>query len=142
MADPRAVKRFLHKIGEPCVDWFDFSTAERCNDLPAVREVFSDREDVVLWKFLTTDGVEGYVYIGLEVQQGLIHVDCRLEEPEGATLWRLFMPVINRRLKGCGIEPPKAHKMTEYMVELRKRLPKSQPVPKEHRVARPATPKG
>ena len=122
LSDPRQVENLLHENNEPWVDWFDFSTAERFNDDPSVSKVLGQREGVVLWKLRTHDGVEGYLSVAVEMERGVIEVDSRLEEPERATLWRCFRPLIDSKLSEFGIYLSEARSMEEYQATLKKRI--------------------
>src|ERR1700681_1039006 len=103
LSDPRKVEEFLREIDDPWVGWFDFSTAIRFNDDPFVAETLGQCEDVVLWKLQTTDGVEAYIFISLEIERSVIRVEYKLEEPEDATLWRSFRDYLDSKFANMGI---------------------------------------
>lgn len=122
LTDPRKVEEFLREIDEPWVHWFDFSTAIRFNDDLFVAETFSQREDIVLWKLRTTDGVVAYIFISLEIERGVIRVEYKLEESENATLWRSFREYLETKFANLGISMPGARSREEYLEELGKKI--------------------
>ena len=123
LSDTGAVKGFLReRVDEPWVEWLDFSTAERFNDDPLVSDLIGDREGIVVWRFKTTDGVHAYVVIDLESVNRAIRVNCKLEEPEGMTLWRYFRPWLDAKLDEIGIDLSEARTPKEHQDMLKSKL--------------------
>jgi hypothetical protein len=118
LSEPLKVETLLREVEEPWVDWLDFSTAV----LDDASEVFAPCERCVLWKLRTKDGVQAHVFVGLDIERGVIQVDYRLEEPENATLWRIFEPYLDSKLATFGIDLSAAESIEEYRDLLTKRL--------------------
>jgi hypothetical protein len=125
LSDPRRVEELLREIREPCLEWLDFSIAVLEDD-PFAREVLAPCEGCVLWKLQTYDGVPAHVFVALELEQGLIRVDYRLEESEDATLWRHFKPIVDAKLATFGIDTSGARNIEEYL-DLLPENPEDQP---------------
>jgi hypothetical protein len=121
LSEPRKVEALLREAEEPWVDWLDFSTAVLDNAL-FVSEVFAQHKGGVLWKLQTKDGVQAHVFVALDIERGVVQVDYRLEEPENATLWRIFGPYLDSKLATFGIDLSAAGSIEEYRDLLAKRL--------------------
>ena len=121
LSEPLKVETLLREVEEPWVDWLDFSTAV-LDDGHFISEVFAPCEGCVLWKLRTKDGVQAHVFVGLNIERGVIQVDYRLEEPENATLWRIFQAYLDSKLATFGIDLSAAESIEEYRDLLTKRL--------------------
>jgi hypothetical protein len=86
-----------------------------------VAETFGQCEDVVLWKLRTTDGVEAYIFISLEIERGVIRVEFKLQESEDATLWRSFREYLDSKFSNLGISMSGAQSREEYLDVLEKK---------------------
>src|SRR3954462_12176568 len=122
LSDPKSVEKLLREIDDPWVGWVDFSAAIRFNDDPLVAEILGQRDDVVIWKLQTTDGVEAYVFISLETERSVIRVEYKLEESEDATLWRSFRGYLDSKLANMGISMSGVRSREEYLAVLDKKI--------------------
>jgi hypothetical protein len=125
LSEPCKVEELLREVDQPWVDWLDFSTAVLDDD-PLVSEALAQREGCVLWKLRTKDGVEAHIFVALDIKRGVIQVDYRVEEPESATLLRIFRPFLDSKLAEFGIDLSAARSIEEYrdmLVSLEDRAP-------------------
>jgi hypothetical protein len=120
LTDPNKVEEFLHTLDEPWVDWLDFSTIERFNDDPSIADLLGQSQGIVVWELQTTDGADAYVFLALDLERGEIRVAHH--EPDGLTMWRLFRPVLDRKLAEFGIERPSTQGIQEYKDQVQERL--------------------
>jgi len=118
LSEPRKVEELLREVDELWVDWLDFSTAVLDEDA-FVRERLARREGCVLWKLRTKDDVEAHIFVALDLKRGVIQVDYRIEEAEGATLLRHFRPFLDSKLAKFGVDLSAARSIEEYSAMLK-----------------------
>ena len=126
LSNPRKVEELLREVDDTWVDQFDFSTGEPFKDDPYICAKIDEYQGIAtVWKVKTTDGVDAYFFVAVDIGNGVITIDYKIVEPESLTMLRAAKPLLDRKLREAGIDLPETRSIKEYRDLLRARLPRS-----------------
>ena len=127
LSDPRKVEELLREIDDTWVDEFDFSTGEPFKDDPYICAKMVQYEGIAtVWKLKTTDSVDAYCFVAVDIEKGVVSIDYKILEPESLTILRAAKPLLDRKFAEAGIDLPETRSIKEYRDLLRTR-PEKQP---------------